>query len=349
MTRLKSLPNISPMFKPALINPKNKQFQNQDPLALAKLESPTRVLKILRAVAHPHKFRRPKTKLTQIETQWDQLLVTNNNEDVFSWLGHSSVAFKLSGVSVLIDPVFTSASPFKYAVRRFQPSPLNYKNIHTLDLLILSHDHYDHLDARALKHLGTIASRIVVPLGVKKNLISLNIEDNKITEHNWGDQVIFKELTLTCCPAQHFSGRGLFDRNRSLWCSWLIESPLTNIYFSGDSGYAPHFKEIGKLFNKIDLAFMENGQYHRLWKSVHMLPEESVQACLDLGAKTMIPIHWAAYSLSPHAWYDPGERVYHSAQQAHLDLILPVMGQIVYFSQLKQTTELRKPWWNHKL
>lgn len=336
------------MFKPALINPKNKQFQNQDPLALAKLESPTRVLKILRAVAHPHKFRRPKLKLAQVSADWNQFLNLSPQEDAFMWLGHSSLAFKLSGLSIMVDPVFSSASPFKSLVRRFQPPPINAQSIQSLDLLILSHDHYDHLDARALKHLGQIAHKIIVPVGVKKNLLNLNIETAKITEHNWGDQISYQDLKITCCPAQHFSGRGILDRNRSLWCSWMMESPLKTIYFSGDSGYASHFKEIAQAFQKIDFAFMENGQYHRLWKSVHMLPEESVQACLDLKAKTMVPIHWAAYSLSPHAWYDPGDRVYQCANELKQDLLLPVMGQIIDLNQIEQAPHLRKPWWKQE-
>lgn len=334
------------MFKPALINPKNKQFQNQDPQALAKLESPARVLKILRAVAHPHKFRRPKVKLPQLNSTWTDFIKTSPyHQDAFMWLGHSSLALKLSGISILIDPVFSSASPFKALVRRFQPPPLMAESIQSLDLLVLSHDHYDHLDARALKHLGQITNQIIVPIGVKKTLLKLNIEEQKITEHNWGDQIHYQNLTLTCCPAQHFSGRGILDRNRSLWCSWMITSPQHHIYFSGDSGYAPHFKEIGQAFKSIDFAFMENGQYHRLWKSVHMLPEESVQACIDLNAKMMIPIHWAAYSLSPHAWYDPGDRVYQCAQHMKQNLLLPMMGQMIDFEQIDQLPQLRQPWW----
>lgn len=228
----------------------------------------------------------------------------------FSWLGHSSVFLCVQGQNVLIDPVFSKfTSPVSFAgPRRFPGKPPKAEDFPKIDFVLITHSHYDHLDKTTLLSLDAQVGRYIVPEGVKSVLQRFGIKPDKITELSWYESFTKCGLAITLVPSQHGSGRGPFSMNKSLWGGYLLQSETYTVYNSGDGGYAGHFRRIQEKYGDIDLAIMECGQYNEKWHSVHMFPEESVQACIDLHAKLAIPVHWGAYVLSDHPWNDPPKR-----------------------------------------
>jgi len=246
------------------------------------------------------------------------------------WLGHSTFLLNMSGVIVLVDPVFSeSASPIKGMVKRFQAPSLTLEQLPHIDVVVISHDHYDHLDMNSIKHFAHSTTQFVVPLGIGSHLKGWGIKANKITERDWWQSTQIKDVTFTATPAYHFSGRGLLDGNSTLWASWVISSEQHNVYFSGDTGYANHFKEIGERFGPFDIAFIESGQYNENWQDVHMLPSEGVQAFKDLKAQSYFPVHWGMFELALHTWFDPVEQLSRFAKQEGFRLLTPKLGQLV--------------------
>lgn len=243
-------------------------------------------------------------------------------------LGHSTVLLKLDGQYLLTDPVFSErASPVQWAgPRRFHAPPLSLEDLPPLKAVIISHDHYDHLDKNTIRALAKKVEYFVTPLGVGKHLQRWGIEKDAIIELDWWQEVELGSLTLAATPAQHFSGRGLLDRNETLWASWVIRSSDVNLFFSGDTGYFEGFKEIGERYGPFDVTMIENGAYNSAWRDIHMMPEDSIQAHLDLRGKAMLPIHNSTFDLSLHAWYEPMERVSALASQHNIELLTPVIG-----------------------
>ncbi|KIL50837.1 MBL fold metallo-hydrolase [Jeotgalibacillus campisalis] len=249
-----------------------------------------------------------------------------------TWFGHSAFYVEIEGKRLLVDPMFGSRpSPFSWAgTKRYErKSSVNPEHFSELDAIILSHDHYDHLDHDSIVKLQNKTKRFIVPLGVRQRLIKWGVPKEKITEHGWWDELQFEGLKLVCTPARHFSGRGLFDRNSTLWCSWVISGMETKIFYSGDSGYGPHFKEIGVSYGPFDLTLMECGQYDERWSAIHMQPEETVQAHLDVRGSVLIPVHWGAFTLAFHSWTDPVERVTKAALAHDVTISTPEMGQSI--------------------
>ena len=244
------------------------------------------------------------------------------------WFGHSTVLFKTAGVTVLTDPVFYNASPIPYTVR---PFPTQFENtiqhLPAVDVVVISHDHYDHLDYRAVIELDSVVGRYLVPLGVKAHLQRWGVADEKILEMDWYDSVDHQSVTFTMAPARHFSGRS-FKRAITLWGSWIVQSDALSLYFSGDSGYFDEFKEIGQRFGPFDLAFVENGAYNLNWTQIHMMPEESVTAAVDLQARAFFPIHWGRYDLSSHSWTEPVTRAKAEALKRGVALASPLIGEV---------------------
>lgn len=235
----------------------------------------------------------------------------------FSWLGHSSVFLHMQGQNILIDPVFSKfTSPVPFAgPRRFPgraPKPAVFPEI---DFVLITHSHYDHLDKKTVLSLDFKVKHYVVPEGIKAILKRFGIKQDKITELSWYENCSEKGLAISLVPSQHGSGRNPFSMNSSLWGGYLLQSKDYTVYHSGDGGYADHFHSIQQKYGDIDLAIMECGQYNEKWHGVHMFPEESVQACLDLHAKLAIPVHWGAYVLSDHGWDDPPKRFAQRAQE----------------------------------
>lgn len=262
------------------------------------------------------------------------------------WFGHSTFLLQIQNKNVLIDPMFgkvPAPNPMLGSNRFSKELPIEIEELPKIDAVIISHDHYDHLDYGSIKKLKDKVEMFYTPLGVGAHLQAWKIDKKRIVELDWWEEVNFKNLTFRCTPAQHFSGRGVTDRFNTLWCSWIIKSDKENIFFSGDSGYAPHFKEIGEKYGPFDLAMLECGQYNKLWADIHMFPEETAQAGIDLKAKQIMPIHWGAFKLAMHSWTDPIERVSKKSNDLGIDFIAPQIGEPIFLNDGK----MRSKWWQN--
>ncbi|MED3398516.1 MBL fold metallo-hydrolase [Bacillus wiedmannii] len=275
------------------------------------------------------------------------VLSDKNNESIESvtWFGHSASLLKIEGKKLLLDPMFGDASsPFPlFTSKRYSGAfSLEREDLQEIDAIIISHNHYDHLNHKSIMQLKDRAKHFYVPTGVAQYLIKWGVSPSKISEHNWWEEIAFDNIKLVCAPARHFSGRSMTDRDCSLWCSWLILGQETKVFFSGDSGYAPHFKEIGDKYGPFDLTLMECGQYDPRWSAIHMLPEETVQAHIDVKGELLLPIHWGAFTLALHEWSDPIERVTKEAKRLGVTTATPQIGEDI---PLKSTDYPSSTWW----
>ncbi|MFT6370197.1 MAG: L-ascorbate metabolism protein UlaG (beta-lactamase superfamily) [Maribacter sp.] len=261
------------------------------------------------------------------------------------WFGHSSFLLQIEGNNILIDPMFgdVPAPHPMLGVNRFSKSlPIEIEKLPKIDAVIFSHDHYDHLDYGSIQLLKGKVDMFYTPLGVGAHLAEWGVAETKIVELDWWDEVVYKGLKFISTPAQHFSGRGLRDGGKTLWSGWVIQSDTDNIFFSGDSGYGPHFKEIGERLGPFDFAMMECGQYNELWKEIHMTPEETAQAGLDVKASKIMPIHWGAFKLALHPWTEPVERISKKASALGIPLLVPRIGMPIYIDKPNFTKD---NWW----
>ena len=277
----------------------------------------------------PPKNKNPSSPLPSISFDKNELTLAK-----FSWLGHSTTLMNINDLIIMTDPVFNRASPIPIFGK-----PFAYENTTTIDdlpkisVVILSHDHYDHLDAKAIKAFSNNVDYFIVPLGVKEHLVHWGVESNKITELDWYESYNYQDINFTLTPAQHFSGRSFSDQNKTLWGSWVIKSEDLNIFFSGDSGYTEEFKKIGNDFGPFDLAFIECGGYHSTWADIHMFPYEVVQTSIDLKANLFVPISWAKFDLSLHNWNEPIIRVTKEAKTRNVNISTPQIGEVFNLSQ----------------
>lgn len=288
--------------------------------------------------------REPKDTITTYP--FDKESFTGNDEGFsFTWFGHSTVIIRIQGQTLLIDPVFSNhASPFSFFGPQGFPYTNNYslKDLPHIDAVLISHDHYDHLDYETFLELKNKVNKFYVPLGVSAHLMKWGIPENNITELDWWDETQFNDsLMFACVPMRHFSGRGIGDRYKTLWGGWVIKSARHTIIHTGDSGYGDHFTEIGSKYGPFDMAMVECGQYNENWPNIHMMPEETVQANIDLRAKYLLPIHWGRFNLALHAWTDPAERVTAEAKKKNVNVITPIVGEIVSLSPPLPKTH----WW----
>ncbi|MEM6297662.1 MAG: MBL fold metallo-hydrolase [Bacteroidota bacterium] len=262
------------------------------------------------------------------------------------WYGHSSFLLQSEGKNILLDPMFSDvAAPHPLlGEKRFTDSlPLAISELPQIDAVIISHDHYDHLDYESIRGLKDKVKHFFTPLGVGVHLEAWGVNPNQITEMDWWESTTYEGMNFTATPAQHFSGRKFSNRQETLWSSWVIElASKERIYFSGDSGYSDHFKEIGEKHGPFDLALMECGQYNESWSTIHMMPEETAQAGADLRAKQIMPIHWAGFRLALHSWTDPIERVRVAAENLQVPLIAPKIGEPF---QVQDSTRSLDAWW----
>lgn len=252
-------------------------------------------------------------------------------------LGHSTVLMKLRGEFFLTDPVFSErASPLQWmGPQRFHASPISIADLPPIKCVMLSHDHFDHLDHAAIVQLADKVEHFITPSGVGERLIGWGVDERKVQQLAWWESTEVAGIKLVATPAQHYSGRGLFDANQTLWASWVIldqhaeNSPehSLRLFFSGDSGYFPGFKEIGDKYGPFDVTMIETGCYDKLWPDVHMQPEQSLQAHLDLRGKQLLPVHNGTFDLALHAWYEPFERIVALAAQIGVAISTPQMGQ----------------------
>lgn len=261
----------------------------------------------------------------------------------FTWFGHSAILLEVDNLRILIDPMLgPNASPVPGTVKRFSDLDIEWDRIGPVDLILYSHDHYDHLDYTSFKHLKDKTDFILTTLGVGAHLNYWGFPNDKIHECDWHESFSYKGLKFTSCPTKHFSGRTAGTRDISLWSAWVIETTNHKIFFSSDSGYFNGFQKVGEQHGPFDLCFMECGQYNHLWKENHMFPEESLQAFIDVNASVMVPIHWGAFSLAPHDWREPVERLLASAKTRSVeDILLPKPGQTVELGKDYPATK----WW----
>jgi len=257
------------------------------------------------------------------------------------WLGHSTFLLNVDGKIILVDPVFGNASPLWFTSKRFQAPVISIDELPKIDFVLISHDHYDHLETSSIKHLAKTTANFVVPLGVGTHLREWGVNADQIIELDWWQKVEFGTVSFTATPSQHFSGRrGVYDYD-TLWASWVIAGSNQRLFFSGDSGYAEHFKLIGEQLGPFDLALMENGQYNQLWPYTHLMPHEFIKAFTDLRAKQYLPIHWGVFSLAPHAWNEPIFELMRVVEDTDVPVIVPLMGQTITVGE----TENIERWW----
>ncbi len=262
------------------------------------------------------------------------------------WFGHSAFLLQMDGKNILLDPMLgdvPAPNPFLGTTRFGRELPIEIEKLPQIDAIIISHDHYDHLDYGSIEKLKSKTKMFFVPLGVGAHFKSWGVDSTQIVEMDWWETMFLDSLQISFAPSRHFSGRGLTDRNTTLWGSWIIKGVEDNIYFSGDGGYGPHFKEIGEQFGPFDLAMMECGQYNTKWSQIHMMPEQTAQAGRDVKAKLIMPIHWGAFTLAFHSWTDPVERILRKSKELNLPIITPKIGEEIYLHP--ESNAYHSKWW----
>lgn len=283
-----------------------------------------------------------------VQTLTSEQLLAAPDQSLFR-LGHSTLLLKLRGEFWLTDPVFSErASPFQWmGPKRFHQPPISIADLPPIKGVILSHDHYDHLDYAAVLQLAEKVEHFLTPLGVGDTLIKWGIAANKIQQLDWWQSTIVDGIELMATPAQHFSGRGLNDGNQTLWSSWVIREihgeaeQNLNLFFSGDSGYFDGFKQIGDKFGPFDLTMIETGAYNHQWPDVHMQPEQTLQAHLDLRGKHLLPVHNGTFDLSLHVWHEPFDRITALADARNVPISTPQMGEQLSMSK----PHAGEAWW----
>ncbi|MDR1457432.1 MAG: MBL fold metallo-hydrolase [Puniceicoccales bacterium] len=271
------------------------------------------------------------------------LINLNKNEDILVWFGHSSYFIQIEGKRIAVDPVLSDvSSPIPFFPVAFRGANVYAATeIPELDYLIITHDHWDHLDYETVMKLK--AKQIICPLGVGAHFEHWGFDQSKLLEMDWYNEVELQDgFRIICYPTQHFSGRS-FTRNKSLWGTFLLTTVNRfKIYIGGDGGYCPHFKEIGEKHGPIDVAILENGQYNENWKHIHMCPTETVMASEDLRAKALFPVHNSKFSLSTHPWNEPLNKITQLCKNKNVHLLTPMIGQKV---NIKDTEQHFSAWW----
>ncbi|MFY1045711.1 MBL fold metallo-hydrolase [Chryseobacterium sp. GP-SGM7] len=322
-------------------NYKDKQFQNQSftPQIAEGFSMPKVMVNFLFGKKDP--LLKPLQSIPNVQTNLKNLL---ENEDVFIWMGHSSYFIKIDGISFLIDPVLsTFGAPFKFFNKAFDGSDLfKPQDIPNIDYLVITHDHYDHLDFPTVKSIREKVGKVIMPLGVGAHFEKWGYSPEKLIEEDWETTVKLKNnFKITYTPARHFSGRK-FNRNNTLWTSYVLETPTKKLFLGGDSGYDTHFKTIGEKYGPFDYAIMENGQYNAAWKYIHALPEDVVQASVDIQANNIIPVHSGKFALALHPWNEPLQKVTALGKEKNLHILTPKIGEKLYLSKTDQQFQ---NWW----
>ena len=286
---------------------------------------------LIKAQFTGRKVRAPEKSIPIIPFD-EKLWNSEPEKPKFIWYGHSVGLLRINGLNLLVDPMLgPDTSPIApMTTKRFSENSLEIiESLPRIDAVLYTHDHYDHIDLKSVKKLMPKVDKWFVGMGIGRHLERWKISSSKITEFDWWQELDFEGVKITYTPSRHFTGRGPFDRQQTLWGGWVFKTTNENFYWSGDGGYGEHFKEIGERLGPFDHAFMENGQYNELWRQIHLHPEESVQAALDVGAKVATPVHWGGFVLALHPWKEPVERFTAEAETKGLQLSTPQIGQIM--------------------
>jgi L-ascorbate metabolism protein UlaG (beta-lactamase superfamily) len=262
-----------------------------------------------------------------------------------TWLGHSTVLVEIDGVRVLTDPVWGErVSPMSFAgPKRFHPAPAPIAALPPLDAVIVSHDHYDHLDHPTILELARLDVPFITSLGVGAHLEAWGVPAQRIIELDWWEHTTLARggVTITAAPSQHFSGRSLRDRNRTAWSSFQVRGPKHAFFFSGDTGLTPEYAEIRERLGPFDLVMLEVGAYHPAWGDIHLGPENALAAHELLGGGAFLPVHWGTFNLAFHAWDEPPETLLRLASAKGVQLVMPRLGEPVEPSRVERVD----PWW----
>lgn len=321
-------------------NWKDGKFQNleETTLSISLYKIPGLICKQING----RKEREPKSPLPIIPFD-KQAFLASSDKMKFIWYGHSVILMRLNNQTLLIDPMLgpntSPVGPIK-TLRYSENTLALIDEFPEIDLMLLTHDHYDHLDYASIMKLIPKTKKYFVGMGVKRHLVKWGVEADLITEFDWWNKKMHEDISITYTPTRHFSGRGLTDRAKSMWGGWAFKTNNENIWFSGDSGYGEHLKEVGEKLGPFDFAFMECGQYNEEWHQIHMFPEESVQAAFDGKAQKCMPVHWAGFTLAPHKWTDPADRFVAAADNKQLEYIVPRLGQL-----MSADMDQREHWW----
>ena len=286
---------------------------------------------------------RPSMSLPSIKTDLFQL---DRKDNVIVWMGHSSLFVQIDSIRFLVDPILVTGSPVSFFNKPY-PGTEVYKpeDIPDIDYLLITHDHWDHLDYKAVTSLKDRIGKVVCGLGVGEHFRYWKFNNENIIELDWNENVTLKEnIVLHILTAQHYSGRASFGSDNTLWVSFMIEAPSANIFISGDTGYGGHFSEIGKQFHNIDLAILEFGQYGYDWRDIHIMPDEFARIINDLNPKRSFAIHNAKYTLARHSWKEPLEIASKLNEQEGFNIITPMIGELVYYKDFSQKFT---KWWEN--
>lgn len=318
---------------------KNGSFQNITPTQQLTTEESRASLLLGFAFRKTEKLR-PDAALPAYKTNLKEL---NKNTNLLVWFGHSSYLLQMGGKRFLIDPVFVFASPVSFLNKPFNGTAIYQpQDMPNVDYLIITHDHWDHLDYKTITYLKDKTGKVITGLGVGAHLEHWGFQPEKIIELDWNEEADLADgLKVFGLPARHFSGRGL-KSNQTIWSSFLLQSPTEKIYIGGDSGYDTLFANIGNRFPGIDLAILENGQYDKDWKYIHLMPEFLGQAAKDLKAKKILTVHHSKFALARHAWDEPLQTAMNLIHNDSLDVLMPMIGEVVYYND---TTKAVKKWW----
>lgn len=283
----------------------------------------------------------PEDKIPSMKTD---LLNLDAQQELLVWFGHSSYFIQTNGKTFLIDPVLSGhASPFSFAVKAFDGTDVYApEDFPAIDYLIITHDHWDHLDYKTIIKLKPRIDKIITGLGTGAHFEHWGFDTAQIVELDWYEKTVLdSSMVLHAAPARHFSGRG-FTRNQALWAAFILETPTQKIYLGGDGGYDTHFKEIGEKYGPFDLVILEQGQYNEKWRYIHLLPSEIEQAAADLGAKMLMPVHHSKFALARHPWDEPLKKITENMKYSQIKLITPMIGEPVFLNDSSQTF---KHWW----
>lgn len=319
-------------------NYRNGSFQNLSPTSVSK--EGVSMIKMMGDFLNKPKTTEPEEKLPSVQTN---LKTLSDDKPSIVWFGHSSYLIKSKGKTVLVDPVFSGhSSPVSFFAKAFKGANVyGVKDMPAIDVLIITHDHYDHLDYETILAMQSNVKKIYTSLGVGAHLERWGIPADKIVEFDWWDnQKIADSIELTAVPARHFSGRS-FARGRTLWSAFVLKLDGYRIFIGGDSGYDTHFKTIGEKYGPFDIAMLEAGQYNLNWPNIHMMPEETITATKDLQAKVLMPVHWGKFSLALHSWDEPINRVTHEAHKQNVKITTPLIGEVVVLDSIYPD----KAWW----
>lgn len=287
------------------------------------------------------KVKEPENVLPSKKTN---LMDLNPEENVVIWMGHSSYFIQLDGKKMLVDPVMSGyASPVSFTTKAYKGSDVYITDdIPDIDYLFITHDHWDHMDYNTLMKLKSKIRTIITGLGNGAHLESWGFNKEMIIEEDWNTELQLDDgFTAHVLPARHFSGRGL-KRNQTLWASFAVVSPSSRIYIGGDGGYDSHFSQIGEKFGPFDLAVLENGQYDKNWKYIHLLPEEVLKAAIDLNAKALLPVHSGKFTLANHHWDTPLSTITKLVEDSDMRVLTPMIGEPI---NLKDPAQLFTKWW----